>query len=109
MTVKLLTEHHLEFLSLTGGCIWVYSCQNTTYGTVYIFGSPLSVAAAAAAAAAADDDDDDDDEASMNGLFIVSMVFVLNENVLSFDDVIMRNTNFVAFELQIKGTDQPAH
>ena len=22
MTVKLLTEHHLEFLSLKGGCTW---------------------------------------------------------------------------------------
>ena len=24
MTVKLLTEHHLEFLSLTGGCTGLY-------------------------------------------------------------------------------------
>ena len=32
MTVKLLTEHHLEFLSLTGGCTGssdFHSCQNT--------------------------------------------------------------------------------
>ena len=28
MSVKLLTEHHLEFISLTGGC--TYSCQNAT-------------------------------------------------------------------------------
>ena len=34
MTVKLLTENHLEFLSLKGGCtgsfVWVYTCQNAT-------------------------------------------------------------------------------
>ena len=28
MLVKLLTEHHLEFLSLKGGC--GYTCQNAT-------------------------------------------------------------------------------
>ena len=27
MIVKLLTEHHLEFLSLKGGCRGVYTCQ----------------------------------------------------------------------------------
>ena len=32
MTVKLLTEHHLEFLSLIGGYTGssVYTCQNAT-------------------------------------------------------------------------------
>ena len=35
MSVKLLTEHHLEFLSFQGGCNGsfesrLYTCQNTT-------------------------------------------------------------------------------
>ena len=32
MSVKLLTEHQLEFLSLKGGCTGLseYTCQNTT-------------------------------------------------------------------------------
>ena len=30
MTVKLLTEHHLEFLSLKGGCTDSSKCQNAT-------------------------------------------------------------------------------
>ena len=30
MIVKLLTEHHLEFLSLKGGCRGSYTCQNAT-------------------------------------------------------------------------------
>ena len=34
MSVKLLTEHHLEFLSLKGGCtavlVWVYTFRNAT-------------------------------------------------------------------------------
>ena len=32
MSVKLLTEHHFEFLSLKGGCTGLseYSCQNAT-------------------------------------------------------------------------------
>ena len=32
MTVKLLTEHHLEFLSFKGGCrgLSEYTCQNAT-------------------------------------------------------------------------------
>ena len=29
MNIKLLTEHHLEFLSLKGGCTG--SCQNVTF------------------------------------------------------------------------------
>ena len=35
MTVKLLTKHHLEFLSLVGGCTGSsvsYTCQKTTVG-----------------------------------------------------------------------------
>ena len=30
MIVKLLTEHHLEFLSLKGGARGLYICQNVT-------------------------------------------------------------------------------
>ena len=30
MIVKLLTEHHLEFLSLKDGCRGSYTCQNAT-------------------------------------------------------------------------------
>ena len=30
MIVKLLTEHHLEFLSLKGGCRGSYTCRNPT-------------------------------------------------------------------------------
>ena len=38
MIVKLLTEHHLEFLSLKGGCRG-YTCQNTTLLEITCTGS----------------------------------------------------------------------
>ena len=46
MIVKLLTEHHLEFLSITGGCgdSSVYTCQNVKLLEISIHGS-LNVAA----------------------------------------------------------------
>ena len=37
MTVKLLTEHHLEVLSLKRGC--VYTCQNATLLEITCHGS----------------------------------------------------------------------
>ena len=42
MIVKLLTEHHLEFLSLKGGCrgsVRVYTCQNATLLEIICHGS----------------------------------------------------------------------
>ena len=43
MTLKLLTEQHLEFLSLKGGCTGssVYSCQNATLLEITCHGSIL--------------------------------------------------------------------
>ena len=46
MTVKLLTEKHLEFLSLLGGDTGlskVYSCQNTTLLEITCHGSLINV------------------------------------------------------------------
>ena len=43
MIVKLLTEHHLEFLSLQGGCRGVYTCQNITLLEITHYGSLLFV------------------------------------------------------------------
>ena len=47
MVVKLLTEHHLEFLSLLGGCTgsseYVYSCQNATLLEITCRGSFIFV------------------------------------------------------------------
>ena len=40
MIVKLLTEHHLEFLSLKGGCIG--SSENATLLEITCFGSRTS-------------------------------------------------------------------
>ena len=44
--VKLLTEHHLEFQSLKGGCTVsfesMYTCQNTTLLEITWYGSFLS-------------------------------------------------------------------
>ena len=48
MIVKLLTEHHLEFLTLKGGCR-VYTCQNVKLleiscrgsDTMLLFSDPL--------------------------------------------------------------------
>ena len=42
MIVKLLTEHHLEFLSLKGRLqrlVWVYTCQNATLLEITCLGS----------------------------------------------------------------------
>ena len=41
MIVKLLTEHHLEFLSLKGGCRGSseYTCQNATLLEITCHGS----------------------------------------------------------------------
>ena len=47
MIVKLLTEHHLEFLSLKGGCrglsesthVRIYTCQNATLLEISCTGS----------------------------------------------------------------------
>ena len=45
MIIKLLTEHHLEFLSLKGGCtqrlIRVYTCQNATLLEIACTGSDV--------------------------------------------------------------------
>ena len=44
MIVKLLTEHHLEFLSLKGGCMdlsRVYTCQNATLLEISCTGSNI--------------------------------------------------------------------
>ena len=41
MTVRLLSEHHLEFLSLKGGCT-VYSCQNATMLEITCRGSLIA-------------------------------------------------------------------
>ena len=41
MIVKLLTEHHLEFLSLKGGCTgsYVFTCQYDTLLEIICHGS----------------------------------------------------------------------
>ena len=39
MSVKLLTEHHLEILCLKGGC--TYTCQNTTLLEITCLGSNM--------------------------------------------------------------------
>ena len=41
MIVKLLTEHHLEFLSLKGGCRGLYTCQNVKLLEILCRGSFL--------------------------------------------------------------------
>ena len=45
MIVKLLTEHHLEFLSLKGGCIGSYEStrQNATLLEISCTGSNLMI------------------------------------------------------------------
>ena len=40
MSVKLLTEHHLEFLSLKGGCIYV--CLSLHLSKCHIVGNHMS-------------------------------------------------------------------
>ena len=45
MIVKLLTDHHLEFLSFKGGCtdLRVYTCQNVTLLEITCHGSNHTV------------------------------------------------------------------
>ena len=53
MTVKLLTEHHLEFLSLKGGCTG--SSESTLVKILHIVGNHSHDAAQACAGAANND------------------------------------------------------
>ena len=43
MNIKLLTEQHLEFLSLNGDCTGVYTCQNVTLLEIICHGSIIMI------------------------------------------------------------------